>query len=164
MHNTTFIHVNMASQRLVLTDNGRVVCDYPVSTAANGDGCESGSYKTPTGLHRIKLKIGEGQPPGTVFSRRRATGEICSSENCAAAPARDWILTRILWLDGLEPGRNRGGNVDTLRRYIYIHGTPDEGMINPPASHGCIRMFNADIVDLFSRVSIGTRVLIESRC
>jgi len=162
MQSTTVVHVDIASQKLCLTENGRVVREYAVSTGANGHGCESGSYKTPTGLHRIRLKIGEGQPLGAVFSRRRPTGEIYSPAIDAAAPERDWILTRILWLEGLERGRNRGGNLDTLRRYIYIHGTPDGGMSNPPSSHGCIRMYNADIAELFARVSTGTHVLIET--
>lgn len=162
MPDTILIHISIATQKLVLTEHGQVIRDYPVSTAAKGCGCESGSYKTPTGWHRIRLKIGDGQAIGAAFSGRRLTGEIYTPERDAAAPGRDWILTRILWLDGLEYGRNKGGNVDTLRRYVYIHGTPDDGMINPPSSHGCIRMFNADIVDLFARVANNTRVLIES--
>lgn len=156
------IRIDIASQRLVLLESGLLVRDYPVSTGANGHGCEAGSYRTPIGLHRIKLKIGEGQPPGAVFIGRRPTGEVFCPALRDAAPGRDWILTRILWLQGLEPGRNRGQNVDTLRRYIYIHGTPDEGMGQRPSSHGCIRMFNGDVVELFSRVSAGTPVLIEA--
>ena len=156
-----FVRIDIANQRLTLTEDGHVVRAYPVSTGAKGHGCEAGSCQTPTGLHRIKLKVGEGQPLGAVFASRRPTGEVFSANLRGAAPERDWILTRILWLEGLEPGRNRGGNVDTLRRYIYIHGTPDDGMDNPPSSHGCIRMFNADIIDLFSRVSAGTPVFIE---
>lgn len=156
----TSIRINIASQRLTLTEAGRVTHDYPVSTGLKGYGCEMGSYQTPVGLHRIKLRIGEGLPLGTVFARRRPTGEVFSPDLGESAPARDWILTRILWLEGAEPGRNRGGNVDTLRRYVYIHGTPDEGMKNAPSSHGCIRMFNTDIIELFSRVSAGTPVLL----
>jgi L,D-transpeptidase YbiS len=162
MQSSAFIRIDIASQRLALTEDGKVSREYPVSTGANGHGCEAGSYRTPTGLHRIKLKVGDGQPLGAVFSGRRPTGEVFSSSLRDAAPGRDWILTRILWLEGLEPGRNRGGNLDTLRRYIYIHGTPVDGMDNPPASHGCIRMFNTHIVELFSRVSVGTPVLIEA--
>lgn len=158
----TFIRIDIANQRLVLLEGGLVVREYPVSTGAKGHGCEAGSYQTPTGLHRIRLKIGEGQPLGSVFTGRRPTGEVFSLSLRDAAPERDWILTRILWLEGLEPGGNRGENVDTLRRYIYIHGTPDEGMRNPPSSHGCIRMSNAHVVDLFSRVSVGTSVLIAA--
>ena len=162
MQEAASIRINIASQRLSLTEDGQLLCEYPVSTGANGHGCEAGSYKTPTGLHRIKLKIGDGQPLGAVFSSRRPTGEVFSSRLCAVAPERDWILTRILWLEGLEPGRNRGRNLDTLRRYIYIHGTPDDGMKNPPSSHGCVRMFNEHLVELFSRVSVGTLVHIET--
>lgn len=158
----TCVRIDIGEQRLSLVHAGHVVRTYPVSTGAKGHGCEIGSFKTPTGLHRIKLKVGEGQPLGAVFVSRRPTGEVFPSTLLSAAPGRDWILTRILWLEGLEPGRNRGGNVDTLRRYVYIHGTPDDGMVNPPSSHGCIRMFNADIVDLFSHVSVGTPVLIEA--
>ena len=158
----TCIRIDVARQRLTLGEGVRVAHEYPVSTGAKGLGCEAGSFRTPTGLHRIKLKIGEGQPLGAVFAGRRPTGEVFSPKLREAAPSRDWILTRILWLEGLEPGRNRGGAVDTLRRYIYIHGTPDDGMDDPPSSHGCVRMFNSDIVDLFSRVSVGTPVLIEA--
>ncbi|CAM3861271.1 L,D-transpeptidase-like protein [Kerstersia gyiorum] len=157
-----FVHVDIANQLLRYVEKGKVVCTYPVSTGARGGGCEFGSYKTPIGLHRIKMKIGDGQPVGTVFFSRRVTGEIYPKEIHDATPDRDWILTRILWLDGLERNRNRSGNVDTLRRYIYIHGTPDEGMLRPPSSHGCIRMYNTDIVELFSLVSVGTQVLIDT--
>ena len=156
----TSICVDIERQRLILLEDGRSVVEYPVSTAAKGHGCDAGSYKTPIGWHRIRLKIGDGHPPGAVFVGRRPTGEVFSPDLGRAAPGRDWILTRILWLEGLEPGLNRGGSVDTLRRYIYIHGTPDEGMDHPPGSHGCIRMYNSHIVDLFSRVCRGTRVLL----
>lgn len=158
-HDAT-IRIDVERQRLALVQDGRDLLEYPVSTAANGHGCDAGSYKTPTGWHRIKLKIGDGHPLGAVFVRRRPTGEVFSPTLRLAAPGRDWILTRILWLEGLEPGVNRGPGVDTLRRYIYIHGTPDEGMDHPPASHGCVRMYNPHIVDLFSRVCVGTRVLV----
>ena len=157
--NTTIL-VDVDRQALTLLENGRPVLEYPVSTGAKGCGCEAGSYKTPTGWHRIKLKIGEGRPPGAVFVGRRPTGEVFTPALGQASPERDWILTRILWLEGLEPGVNRGGGVDTLRRYIYIHGTPDEGMVEPPSSHGCVRMYNPHVVDLVSRVRVGTRVLI----
>jgi L,D-transpeptidase YbiS len=156
------IRVDIQRQTLSLIWEGEAVVDYPVSTGANGHGCEAGSYKTPIGWHRIKLKIGEGQPAGTVFVRRRPTGEVFTPALGRVAPSRDWILTRILWLDGLEPRLNRGEGVDTLRRFIYIHGTPDECMANARSSHGCVRMFNADVIDLFSRVEVGTRVLISA--
>lgn len=157
------IRIDVEHQTLTLVQDGRVVRQYPVSTGANGCGCEAGSYKTPLGWHRIKLKIGDGHPLGAVFVSRRATGEVFSADHRQADPSRDWVLTRILWLDGLERGLNRGEGVDTLRRYIYIHGTPDEGMDNPPSSHGCVRMYNPDVADLFARVSVGTRVLIVAK-
>ena len=115
------------------------------------------------GAHVIRAKIGAGAAPGTVFVARRPTGERYTPALGAAHPERDWILTRILWLSGTEPGRNRLGRVDTMRRYIYIHGCPDDIDITTPGSHGCIRMRNADVIDLFDRVEVGTRVAIEAR-
>lgn len=134
---------------------------YSVSTAKNGAGETEGSACTPRGLHVIRAKIGAGQKDGAVFVGRRPTGEAYSSQLAARYPERDWILTRILWLCGQEPGRNRYGQVDTMRRYIYIHGCPDECPIGVPASHGCIRMRNADIIELFDLVSAGTQVFIH---
>lgn len=149
--------VHLGEQALHLLGTGRPV-SYPVSTAANGPGCTRGSYRTPTGLHRIRARIGQGQPVRAVFVRRRPTGEVFSEALGASFPERDWILSRILWLQGLEPGVNRGGSVDTLRRFIYIHGTADEQRIGQPVSHGCIRMRNDDIVELFDRVAAGMLV------
>jgi len=134
-----------------------VAC-YPVSTGAKGAGERNGSGCTPRGSHRIRIAIGEGCPLGAVFRGRRATGEVFAPELAARHPDRDWILTRILWLTGLEPGRNRGGDCDTLRRFIYIHGCPDSEPVGVPRSHGCIRMRNADLLDLFPRVAAGTIV------
>lgn len=134
---------------------------YSVSTAKNGAGETEGSACTPRGLHVIRAKIGAGQKDGAVFVGRRPTGEVYSSQLAARHPERDWILSRILWLCGQEPGRNRYGQVDTMRRYIYIHGCPDECPIGVPASHGCIRMRNADIIELFDLVSAGTQVFIH---
>ena len=125
---------------------------YSVSTAKKGVGEKNGSLCTPRGRHIVRAKIGAGQPIGTVFVRRRPTGEIWSPELDARYPGRDWILTRILWLSGREPGRNRLGDVDTMRRYIYIHGSPDRAEMGKPGSIGCIRMHNKDIVELFDRV------------
>lgn len=156
------IEVDIGRQRLDLFEGDRLVRSYPVSTAANGPGERAGSYCTPRGRHRIRAKIGAGQPVGAVFRARRPTGEVCSDESWRADPQRDWILTRILWLCGEEPGFNRGGEVDTFRRYIYIHGTPDAVALGRPGSRGCIRMRNADVIDLFDRVPAGTLVLIES--
>ena len=131
---------------------------YPVSTATNGAGEQRGSHCTPRGLHVIRAKIGAGLPLNTVFVGRRPTGEIWTPELAASHPNRDWILTRILWLSGCEVGFNRLGDVDTMRRYIYIHGTPDTMDVGKPGSIGCIRMRNRDLVELFDRVPVGTRL------
>lgn len=152
------IRVDLRAQRLELLEGARVLAAYPVSTAANGAGEREGSEQTPRGLHEIRAKIGAGEPEGAVFAGRRPTGEICTPERARAEPGRDWILSRVLWLRGLERGRNRGGAVDSMRRYVYIHGTPDEASLGTPASHGCIRMRNADVIELFERVEPGTLV------
>jgi L,D-transpeptidase YbiS len=153
------IRINIETQMLdLLDDEGCVVKRYPVSTAANGPGELTGSYCTPRGKHVIRAKIGAGQPANTVFVRRRPTREIYTPELGAQHPGRDWILTRILWLSGCEVGFNRLGEVDTMRRYIYIHGTPDQTEMGIPGSHGCVRMRNSDVIDLFDRVAPGTPV------
>lgn len=153
------IRICIASQTLdLLDDAGALVRRYSVSTAANGAGEQSGSYRTPRGRHIIRAKIGAGQPANTVFVRRRPTGEIYTPELGVQYPGRDWILTRILWLSGCEPGFNRLGEVDTMRRYIYIHGTPDEVALGRPGSRGCVRMRNADLVELFEQVGVGMPV------
>lgn len=153
------ILVHIPSQTLTLLDaGGRCVQRWPVSTGANGVGEENGSFCTPRGKHVIRARIGAGQPPNTVFVRRRPTGELYTPELGARHPGRDWILTRILWLGGCEAGYNRGGSCDTMRRYIYIHGTPDETRLGSPGSRGCIRMRNGDLLDLFDRVAAGTGV------
>jgi len=154
------IEININQQRLRLFEDGQMVVDVPVSTAANGAGERNGSECTPRGAHIVRAKIGAGAAPGTVFVGRRATGEIYSPELGTRYPGRDWILTRILWLSGTEPGRNRLGQVDTMRRYVYIHGTPDQVDLGVPGSRGCIRMRNSDIIDLFERVPAGTPVVI----
>jgi len=146
------IEIDLAQQSLALLDDGRVLKRYAVSTAKNGPGEQSGSLCTPRGWHLVRAKIGTGQPSGAVFVRRRPTGEIWTPELHARYPGRDWILTRILWLSGCEPGRNRLGNVDTMRRYIYIHGAPDSAEMGKPGSIGCIRMRNADLIELFDLV------------
>lgn len=151
--------VSVARQRLTLfADNGEVLREYPVSTAGAGVGEVSGSFQTPRGQHLIRAKIGAGQPANTVFVRRRPTGEIWTPELAEQFPGRDWILTRILWLSGCEAGRNRHGCVDTMRRYIYIHGTPDVTDMTTPGSHGCVRMRNADLIELFDLVPCYTPV------
>ncbi len=135
---------------------------YTVSTAANGVGCEKDSGCTPLGQHIIRAKIGDGAETSAVFVGRRATGEICTPELMAQFPERDWILTRILWLSGMEHGVNRLGNVDTMQRYIYIHGTPDSTELGKIGSHGCIRMRNDDVIALFDMVPVGTPVSISN--
>lgn len=153
------LEISIAGQELRLFDDaGRLVRRWPVSTAANGPGEQSGSYCTPRGRHLVRARIGAGAPENTVFVRRRPTGEIYSEELAAAHPGRDWILTRILWLSGCEPGYNRLGEVDTMRRYIYIHGSPETTPMGVPGSHGCVRMHNRDIVELFELVPVGTPV------
>lgn len=158
------IEICVASQTLDLFDDaGLLLKRYRISTALNGVGEESGSYCTPRGAHVVRAKIGAGQPANAVFVRRRPTGEIYTPELGARFPGRDWILTRILWLSGCEPGMNRLGSVDTMRRYIYIHGTPDEVELGRPGSKGCVRMRNDDILELFDHVPAGTPVVILER-
>lgn len=135
---------------------------YPISSARNGVGQTKGSYCTPLGRHIVRAKIGAGQPENTVFVGRRPTGERYTPELSAQFPDRDWILTRILWLSGCEVGHNRLGEVDTMQRYIYIHGSPNSVPMGQPGSIGCIRMHNADIMDLFDRVPPGTPVQISA--
>lgn len=138
--------------------DGACIRRYRVSTARNGAGEREGSGCTPRGRHRVRAKIGAGAPVGTVFRGRRPTGERWTPAFAAAHPGRDWILSRILWLSGEEPGRNRLGEVDTMRRYIYLHGTGEDQPMGVPLSHGCVRMRNRDIVELFELVAAGTPV------
>ena len=142
-------------------DAGQVLARYPVSTAAAGAGEQRGSHQTPRGLHIIRAKIGAGAPANTIFVGRRPSGDLWSPELAARFPDKDWILARILWLSGCEPGRNRLGTVDTMRRYIYIHGCPDSEPMGVPLSHGCIRMRNADLIALFDQVPVHTSVEIR---
>jgi L,D-transpeptidase YbiS len=159
------IDIDTRLQRLYLwepyPEGDMLIREYPVSTAVNGLGERSGSYCTPRGRHRIAEKIGAGAPLFAAFKARVPTGEIWTPQMDAEEPGRDWILTRILWLEGQEPGRNQGGTVDSHDRYIYIHGTHEEHRIGTPASHGCIRMKNADVAELFDRVEVGTEVNIS---
>lgn len=152
------IRIDLDAQRLTLLEGGAAAADYGISTSKHGAGERQSTFRTPRGRHVIRAKIGAGAAIGAVFRGRRPTGEIYSSELAAAHPERDWILTRILWLSGTERGRNRLGDVDTMRRYIYIHGMPDSEPLGVPASMGCVRMRNADIVELFDRVAVGTPV------
>ena len=152
------IVVRIDRQRLDIVEAGTLAFSCPVSTAANGPGEGYGSQCTPRGLHVVRAKVGAGCAPNTVFVRRRATGEVWTPSLAAEHPGRDWMLTRILWLSGREGGFNRGGNVDSLRRKIYVHGTGDEASLGAPRSHGCIRVSNADVIELFDLVRTGAEV------
>jgi lipoprotein-anchoring transpeptidase ErfK/SrfK len=152
--------VSLTRQSLALEDGSRLLARFPVSTSRYGPGERRGSLCTPRGLHKVRARIGAGQPEGAVFRGRRPTGEVWSDDLARRQPGRDWILTRILWLGGCEPGRNRWGEVGTMARYIYIHGTPPTEAMGVPGSHGCIRMRNADVIRLFDLVPAGTPVLI----
>jgi L,D-transpeptidase YbiS len=155
------IEIDVGRQTLVVRDEkGKSLKTYSISTAKRGVGEKNGSLCTPRGRHIIRAKIGAGQPPNTVFVRRRPTGETWSPELHARFPGRDWMLTRILWLSGKEAGRNRLGDVDTMRRYIYIHGSPDSAEMGKPGSIGCVRMRNRDVMELFDLVPPYTEVLI----
>jgi len=155
------IEIDVHTQKLAVLEGKRVLKAYSISTAKKGVGEKNGSLQTPRGKHIVRAKIGAGQPLNAVFVRRRATGEVWSSELHEKYPGRDWILTRILWLSGCEPGRNRLGDVDTMRRYIYIHGAPDFAEMGKPGSIGCIRMRNGDIIELFDLVPPYTPVEIK---
>jgi len=155
------IEISITDQTLKLKQGERVVHEYPVSTAANGPGERMHSNCTPRGEHVISEKIGDGEPVNSVFVARKPTGEIYTPQLRQQYPERDWILTRILWLSGCEPGRNQGGDVDSHDRYIYIHGAPDDVAMGTPGSAGCIRMRNRDVMVLFDQVEVMTRVIIE---
>ncbi|MCL5801977.1 MAG: L,D-transpeptidase [Gammaproteobacteria bacterium] len=155
------IDISIPAQRLHLAVGDQLLMDVAVSTAKNGPGEINGSLRTPRGWHLIRAKIGAGCVPNTVFVNRRPTGEIYSPQLRTQFPQRDWILTRILWLSGTEPGKNRLGKVDTMRRFIYIHGCPDEDVMGVAGSHGCVKMRNSEIIELFDRVPVGTRVFIS---
>lgn len=156
-----WIEVSVARQQLTLRGaDQQPLFTAPVSTAARGVGEQVDSLQTPRGWHQVRARIGAGLAQNSVLAGRRFTGEVYSAELGQQHPQRDWILSRILWLSGLEPGYNRLGNCDTMRRYIYIHGTPDNYPIDQPLSHGCVRMRNAAVIELFHQVPLGTPVLI----
>lgn len=159
--NPYLIKISIDEQRLQLLKTDAVVMDVAVSTASNGPGETVNSECTPRGWHRVRARIGADCPVNTVFVGRRPTGELYTPEMRAANPGRDWIITRILWLCGEEPGNNRLGEVDTMRRYIYIHGAPDDDPMGVPSSHGCVKMCNSEVIELFNTVPVGTRVLIQ---
>lgn len=157
------ITINIKSQILDLHDDqGGLLRSYVISSALKGAGQVKGSFCTPLGRHIVRAKIGAGQPENTVFVGRRPTGEVYTPALGAEFPGRDWMLTRILWLSGCEVGHNRLGDVDTMRRYIYIHGSPDAVPMGVPGSIGCIRMRNRDVMELFDRVPAGTPVEISA--
>ncbi|MBI4006106.1 MAG: L,D-transpeptidase [Gammaproteobacteria bacterium] len=154
------IEININEQKLRLCNGKKIEKEYPVSTAKNGAGELIDSECTPRGEHIIAEKIGADCLPNTVFVERLPTGEIYSPELRKHFPDRDWILTRILWLKGEEPGCNQGGDVDSHERFIYIHGSPDDVQMGKPGSRGCIRMCNRDVIELFDKVIAGTRVVV----
>lgn len=155
------LEIDIGRQTLTLYDDDQVIFQRLISTAKNGAGERIGSECTPRGKHIVRAKIGTGAPVNAVFVGRRHTGEIYSPEFAQRFPGRDWILTRILWLSGCEVGKNRLGTVDTMRRYIYLHGTPDGVALGVPGSRGCVRMRNEDIIALFDLIAPGTPVLIK---
>lgn len=150
--------INITRQKLSAFYRDNLIKAYPISTAAKGIGNEKGSYRTPLGKHLVRAKIGKGLPSGAIFVARRWTGETYDDSLAEKFPRRDWILSRILWLCGCEPGVNRFGSVDTMARYIYIHGTPDTYLLGSPVSHGCIRLSNADVIELFDMLELSTSV------
>lgn len=161
MNHIDLLRVDASRQEVIGFVESREVVRFAVSTAAAGLGCETGSAKTPVGEHRIRAKIGASCPIGAVFVSRRWTGETIDPDLLERFPGRDWMLSRVLWLQGMERSINRGGDVDSLRRYVYFHGTHEEDMIGRPVSYGCVRMRNREIIDLFERVAVGCRVMIE---
>jgi lipoprotein-anchoring transpeptidase ErfK/SrfK len=161
-NNSLEIIIDVASQQLELVHYDKLFFKTEISSAKNGVGEISGSECTPTGRHIIRAKIGSNFPVNTVFVGRRPTNEVYSPALKLEYPQRDWILTRIMWLSGIELYKNRFGNVDTMRRYIYIHGCPDEDVMGIPSSHGCIKMHNHDVIKLYDMVNIGTIVTIKA--
>ncbi len=150
------LYVSVLSQRMYLVIQGKMKAEYVISTSRIGLGAYKDSYRTPEGLHRVVRKFGQGVPAFGVFKGRQFTGNLAKESTAND----DLITSRILWLDGLEPGVNEGGIVDSMERGIYIHGTADEASLGRPSSHGCIRMYNADVIDLFNQVPVGTLVVI----
>ncbi len=150
------LYVSVARQRMYHLRGRRMLAEYTISTSARGLGAQRDSERTPEGAHHVIQRIGQGVPPGGVFRERVFIGESAPPFGGNA----DLITARILWLDGLEPGVNQGGDVDSRTRGIYIHGTPDEASLGRPSSHGCIRMRDADVIALFDQVPVGALVVI----
>ncbi|QEA39830.1 L,D-transpeptidase [Pistricoccus aurantiacus] len=153
-----WLEIDLSAQCLQLWRDDEIMKTFPISSGQAGIGQQSGSGRTPLGWHYVRARIGANQPVGAVYRGRRPTGEIYSSDLAAQYPKRDWVLTRILWLCGLEPGFNRGGDVDSQRRYIYLHGTPPQEPMGIPASHGCIRLRDEALLEIFDRAEPGTPV------
>lgn len=153
-----FIVVDTKNQQLYLFEKRKVQAEYPISSSAIGVGSAAGSNRTPLGLHKIAEKFGDGQPIGMIFKAREPSGVLAHIEKRPIKGQGDDVTTRIMWLQGLEPGINEGKGVDSHARYIYIHGTPEEGLIGTPESHGCIRMNNTQVIELFNQVPVGTLV------
>ena len=156
------IEVDISEQRLYLIENNLIKASYPISTSKYGEGSIQNSFKTPLGEHSIKEMIGEEAEINTIFTSRINTKRSATIIDQYEDTDNDYVTSRIIWLDGEEEGFNKGGNVDSFRRYIYIHGTHEEGLIGTKASHGCIRMFNYDVIELFNLVNIGTKVVIRA--
>lgn len=159
---SAYIEVDISEQRLYLIENNLVKASYPISTSKYGEGSIENSFKTPLGKHSIKEMIGEEAEINSIFTSRINTNRSATIIDQFEDTDNDYVTSRIMWLDGEEDGFNKGGNVDSFRRYIYIHGTHEEGLIGTKASHGCIRMFNYDVIELFNLVNIGTKVLIRA--
>ena len=155
-----YIYVSVKYQRLYLIVNDSTIKKYAISTAKKGIGCIANSNKTPSGLHTIKRKIGDNVPLGGILESRMYTGRVAKILTKKKNAKKDYVTTRVMWLTGEEPGLNKGRNRDSYNRYIYIHGTPEEGFIGEPASHGCIRMKNKDVIELYDVVDEGTPILI----
>lgn len=156
-----YIYISVAEQRLQLIDKQNILLEVQISTAKNGVGEQSGSECTPRGWHKIQAKIGANCPENTVFVGRRTTGERWSESLQQQYPNRDWILTRIMWLSGLQAGLNRFGKQDTMARYVYIHGCPESHTMGVATSHGCIKMKNTEVAALFDQVEVGIPVFID---
>ena len=156
------IEIDISLQRLYLVDNSTIISSYPISSSKYGDGSKQNSFKTPLGSHMIKEMIGDQVPKNTIFISRINTQREAKIIHDQENSDNDYVTTRIMWLDGLEDGKNKGKGVDSYNRYIYIHGTHEEGLIGQKASHGCIRMFNSDVIELFNVVKKGTKVYIRA--